>query len=85
MYIHEAKGRPVMEPCILFPPTRYTEVYMDRYTPLCVKTFKLCFFINFIFFQNPFVDALEGTEAGWCQVRKIFYLAAATYYVAAAT
>ena len=25
------------------------------------------------------------TEAGWCQVRKIFYLAVATYYVAAAT
>ena len=42
MYIHEAKGRPVMEPCILFPPTRYTEVYMDRYTPLCacVHTFR---------------------------------------------
>ena len=25
------------------------------------------------------------TEAGWCQVRKMFYLAAATYYLAAAT
>ena len=25
------------------------------------------------------------TEAGWCQVRNIFYLAAAIYYVAAAT
>ena len=25
------------------------------------------------------------TEAGWCQVRKIFYLVAATYYHATAT
>ena len=32
----------VMEPCVLFPHTRYTEVYMDRYTPrcACVHTFR---------------------------------------------
>ena len=27
----------------------------------------------------------KPTEAGWCQVRKIFYLAVATYYLAAAS
>ena len=38
MYTHGTSGRPVMEPCVLFPHTRYTEVYMDRlyrYTPRC--------------------------------------------------
>ena len=29
MYIHETKGRPDMEPRVLFPHTRYTEVYID--------------------------------------------------------
>ena len=42
MYIHETRGRPIMEPYVLFPHTRYTEVYMDRYTPgcACVHTFR---------------------------------------------
>ena len=35
MYIHETRGRPSMEPCVLFPHTRYTDVYMDLYTPRC--------------------------------------------------
>ena len=39
MHIHEKRGRPIMEPCVLFP---HTEVYMDRYTPrcACVHTFR---------------------------------------------
>ena len=35
-------------------------------------------------YENVKMDH-KPTEAGWCQVRKIFYLAAATYYVAVAT
>ena len=43
--IHEHtwnKGKSNMEPCVLFPHIRYTEIYMDRYTPCCacVHTFR---------------------------------------------
>ena len=37
MYIHETRRRPIMEPYVLLPHTRYTEVYMDRYTQTCLR------------------------------------------------
>ena len=38
MYIHETRGCPIMEPCVLFLHTMYTEVYTPRCA--CVRTFR---------------------------------------------